>query len=305
MDPNCYPLASIFECSSKTTYIDTISGGLLSIPVFFFAKQTINKYFLTKNDQIRIIVSFFIFTVYSLVSLLISQFLPLDIDPVVLYVFQIYPRALSCISYAILAEQIASILCIMRVRFAKIYKIIILLIKYLFLLIAVVFAFLVFLNPVQSWKDDPYNKAIFFMENIYPFIQYAYLVLYGIFIFTAALTFILLPEISGLFNPRETKIVKILLFFITFFFLIWNIVNTILHIGFDYSQMIYIHFGLHVMVFANIFASIISEYIPKTLSAFTMWYLSYDSDENQQETNSNNQPDVINEDMLHADLFPL
>ena len=280
MTEYCYPSTSFVECYSSAKWMDTIVGIGLSLPVFYMAVLMVRESFKSKDERMKHISSYFILNAFSFGSLVMSQFLPASVNQVsyALYLYQCFPRCLFCLSHCVLADQTAEILCLVKVPYSNFLRLAVIGLKYIFIVFSCVLGILVFVIS-DEWRIDPYQKVNFYSAVIYPLMQYSYLILHGLFILITTLAFVFIPRISQLFNRKFIINMRRLLLLITFFLLVWNVVYTLQYADFDINYIIWADHSIDLAIIVVCIENTLSEYLPRTIYAGAMWYLSHSSKE--------------------------
>ena len=301
---NCYPNPSLFECESQSVWADVFVGGILSIPILYFTVQVIRQYLVTKEEAMRGVAAFFIYTSFTFIAIIANTFQP-SVSAYVtysIYFYQSFPRILYCLSHCVLAEQTVLILVIVQIPFAKVLKYLLIICRYVFILISI---FTAFFSYIPMSTEDTYIKVEFYSAYINPIGSYAYLVLHSIFILTTAIAFVFVPRISDLFDRKFIRSMRILLFSISLFFFIWYIFFTYQNQTVDFNRVIAIDSSIDVAIISLAAWNMVSEYIPRTLFATAMWYLSStpkgkEENEEEQRTQVISQPlqDTNDDDYL-------
>ena len=291
MTDYCYPTISTFECDSPAVWLDTVIGIVLSLPVLYMAVLMIKESWLSGDDRMKHIASYFILNAFSFVSLMMSQLVPAIVNQqtYALFIYQVFPRCLFCLSHCVLAEQTAEILCLVKVPYSKILRYTVIGLRYVFIVFSTVLGILTFVIS-EEWKAQLYSKVNFYSAVIYPLMQYSYLILHGLFILITTLAFVFIPRISQIFNKKFILNIRKLLLVITFFLFVWNVVYTLQYADFDIHYIIIADNSIEAAIITVCIENIISEYIPRTIYAGTMWYMSHSTKE--EETH-----DVVNKEI--------
>ena len=139
---------------------------------------------------------------------------------------------------------------------------------------SVVSAFLAFAR-IDSEMDFDYTLKLKLYKNyLNPIITVGSLILHALFIITTAIAFVFIPRVTDLFDKKFIKSMKILLFILSFFFLIWCIYYVYLRSTVDFNRIIINRYGLDVGIISSTIFSMFTEYIPRTLFATAMWFLA-------------------------------
>jgi hypothetical protein len=272
----CYPNPLFFECESIARIADIIIGGVLVFPILFFTAQFVKQFFETGDKSMRNICSFFVLTSFSFTALITNSLIGTEasVHSNSDYFYQAFPRYLYCLSNCVLAEKTAIVLCLVKVFGAKIIKWSLIFVRYAFIIMSIVSAFLAFAK-IDSEMNFNYNlKFDFYKKYVNPIMSVGFLILHALFVIVTTIAFVFIPRISDLFDKKFIKSMKILLFVLSFFFLIWYIFFEYMRGTVNFNRIIIIRYGLDNGIISMSIFNIFAEYIPKTLFASAMWFLS-------------------------------
>jgi hypothetical protein len=307
----CYPNPSFFECKSIARIADVIIGGVLIFPILFFTAQFIKQFFETGNESMRNICSFFALTSFTFIAMVKNPFIGSEVAASghSSFFYQTFSNCLYCLSKCVLAEQTVIVLCLVKVFGAEILKWSLIFVRYFFIIMSVVSAFLAFAR-IDSEMDFDYTLKLKLYKNyLNPIITVGSLILHALFIITTTIAFVLIPRVTDLFDKKFIKSMKILLFILSFFFLIWCIYYVYLRSTVDFNRIIINRYGLDVGIISSTIFSMFTEYIPRTLFATAMWFLmrapkgSEESEEEDHKEMILSQSLNNNEDDMYH-LFP-
>jgi hypothetical protein len=133
------------------------------------------------------------------------------------FFYQTFARYLYCLSNCVLSEQTAVILCFAKVFGAKILKWSLILVRYAFIIMSVVSAFLSYARIDSKAQFDYYLKIDFYAKYVNPIISIGFLIIQALFVVTTTIAFVFVPRIINLFDKKFIKSMKILLFLLSFF----------------------------------------------------------------------------------------
>jgi len=147
-------------------------------------------------------------------------------------------------------------------------------------------AFLCFSKMFPGPSFDYYRKINFYQLYVNPIMSYAYLILCSLFIITTTVAFVFVPKITDLFDKKFIKSMRIVLFFISLFFVIWYIFYIYQNSIVDFNRVLITDVGLDIGIIILAILNMFAEYIPRTLFASAMWFLSSTpkGTENNEET---------------------
>ena len=299
----CYPIPSAIQCPYRVSIAFCIIVSLCGLFLLYFLVVSIKKFRAENNPINRRIASFFMLAVYSYFAT-VANFV-MDTNAAytnAIYCAQSIPRAYYCISQCMLAEQTATILIMLKIRFSKILKYAIQTMYYIFMVASVATSFICVSIPFP----DPEVRADFVDAYVNPFISYAYLIVIALTIVINAIAFVFIPSIYDLFQKKFITLMRLLLLLCSFFFVCFYIVFTYNMSGFSFDRIIIIDHGIGTYIISTAIQNFLAEYIPKFIYVVMMWYLTFGIASNKEanesdQTQSNDTDQVVNQTLVALD----
>ena len=298
----CYPIPSVFQCKDRESIALLLFILIFGIFIMFSLIISIRKFIAEKSELNRRITSFFLLCVYGCFGLVTNFFMDSNCAYTnAIYCAQSVPRAFYCISQCMLAEQTASILIMLKIKFSKILKYAIHIMYYVFIVASIAIAFICISVPFEN----PVVRLNFISSYVNPFISYAYLIVHALTIVINAIAFVFLPSIYELFHKKFIKLMRILLFLCSFFFLCFYIVFIYDDSVCPFDRVLIIDHGTKIYVLSSAIQNLLAEYIPKIIYSTMMWYMTYEiskhdeTEEHSQGDENDNQ--VVNQSLVELD----
>lgn len=270
IDPYCFPLPFLYECSSNLKYLDFVLGIIPTIIICFMGTQIIRYYIIDKNSGFKTSAYYFLLTELYSVSIISTNIIPGEayFSSKKSYLYSKFSAFLHLAAQIIIIEQTTIILKLLFIKGSSFFNIVVRIFKYIVLLIATISSFSTLI---------PYDLT-FYLSSLTIYFEYVVRIM---FILLQSYTFIFLPEVSSLFKQKEIFTMKVLVFLNSLSFILWASTAVV------YLQDFNILFEIGYKNMANgmiMFAvnDFTMEYLPKLLMACSMYVMSRVSANDEQ-----------------------
>ena len=301
----CYPTPSIFFCESKLVIGYGLIVFALGLLLCYYAVLTLRNYLRSPDSTTRNVSSFFVMTAFSFSASSATLFLDPNVQKSnARYFYQTIPRLFFCLSQCMLSEQTITILVLLRVRYAKIMKWLVIIIHYFFILITIVFSFILVSYP---YSIDSQEEKINITNNIIlPVISTVYLLLQGISLIVNTLAFVFLPKISQMFQPSFIKKMKAILIFAAFFFITYTFVSAYQSVSVPFDRVFIIDYGFNIFIISMSIQNLLSDDLPKVVYTVLMWLMTNETQIKEDDKSKDEEtPDRSNDKVIEQALVNL
>jgi len=268
----CFFGGSITDCKSNISYYDIGIGFLLLLPILYFASEMIREYVRTKNKSLKAATCFYITCGFTAIFYITVPVLPSQctLSTLVVYSHQKIALFTYSLSHLIIADQSIGVLVLLHAQFSNFFKAVVSF--FMYINIALIFGVAILSN--FPFTVSQRRNTFDVVSSISTF---SVLFSRGVFLCATAYAFVFYPRIKELFTVKSVQLMRFLLLIVSFStliwvsYLIWSRLN--LDPVFCFGSMDPANNTRKALIISLI-TNIIADYIPRSLFACIMWFLS-------------------------------